>query len=189
LKRTAIVAFLMLSLSLFLTGAALGLEVGHVSESFDETMNLKVSVTSGDAEPLGSTDPLLGDPISLDGSWSILGAFSADSAGSALAGTLSDDTGATNLLAYNFDTNQWDDAPTGVVTTAAGGSFPFYIADNGPYDQQGITSNDITAYFMAVKPMETPTPSGGGGGGCAAAILAPAALFLLAPLFVLRKRR
>jgi len=189
LKRTAIVAFLMLSLSLFLTGAALGLEVGHVSEAFDETMNLKVSVASGDAEPLGSTDPMLGDPISLDGSWSILGAFSADSAGSELAGTLSDDTGATNLLAYNFVTNQWDEAPTG-ISEAAVTLFPFAIPDNSSYDQQGITSNDITAYFMAVKPMETPTPSGGGGGGgCSAAFLAPAALFLLAPLFVLRKRR
>ena len=188
MKRTAIAAFLMLSLSLFLSGAALGLEVGHVSTSFEEAMYQNVSVTSGggDTEPLGSTDPLLGDPISLDGSWSILGAFSADSTGSALAGTLNDDTGATNLLAYNFETNQWDEAPTG-ISEAAVTSFPFAIPDNSPYDQQGITSNDITAYFIAVKPYSE-TPSGGGGGGCAAAFLAPAALFLLAPLFLLRKR-
>jgi Synergist-CTERM protein sorting domain-containing protein len=186
LKRSTRVSLLALSFSLLLSGAVLALEVGHVSESFQETMSANVSIPLGEAEPLPSTDPLVSQPISLDGSWTILGAFSADSAGSALAGTLSDDTGATNLLAYNFVTNQWDEAPTGVVTTAAGGSFPFFIQDNSPYDQE-ITSGDITAYFMAVKPLETPV-SGGGGGGCSAAFLAPAALFLLAPLFLLRKR-
>lgn len=189
MKRSATVALVALSFSVLLSGVALAFEVGHISESFQETMYENVSLSSGSAEPLPSSDPLIGQPISVDGSWTVLGAFSADTSQDVLSGVLSDDTGATQLLAYNFSTEVWDIAPTLSIPieAAASGSFSFSIEDNGPYDEQWQTSGDITAYFMAVKPYKTPC-SGGGGGGCSGAFLAPAAIFLLAPLFLLKKR-
>jgi len=177
--------------TVILAGAAafaVGHEVGHVPVSYDPELGISATLlSSGDVAPLPPDHEYLGKPISLDGSWEILGGFYAfGGIDPTSTGYLDGDNGATKLLVYNIDNGCWDEAPAGSLTE---GDFPFAIQDNGPYDADD-TPGLVAAYFIAVKPYsETPSSGGGGGGGCAAAFLAPAALFLLAPLFVLRKRR
>ena len=186
LKR---MGFILVGLSLLvLAGAALGVghEVGHVSEGYDPNLGVLARLLSeGDVSPLPADDERLGKPISLEGSWEILGGFYAWGGIDPIStGYLSGVTGATQLLVYNLANQCWDPAPTGGLTE---GDFTFAIEDQGPYDaDDGL--GVVSAYFIAVKPYSEPTPGGGGGGGCSAAFVAPASLLLLAPLFMLRRR-
>lgn len=164
---------------------AVGHEVGHVSGGYDANLGINATLlSSGDVVPLSSDHEYIGKPISLDGTWEILGGFYACGGIDPVStGYLDDDNGATKLLVYNLAGECWDEAPTGGL---AEGEFPFAIEDNGPYDAD-LTTGSVAAFFVAVKPYSE-SPSGGGGGGCSALGFAPAALLLLAPLFLLRRR-
>lgn len=165
---------------------AVGHEVGHVPDTYDPDLGTSATLlSSGDVYPLSADHEYLGKPISVDGTWEILGGFYASGGEDPLStGYLDDDNGATNLLVYNLDNDCWDEAPTGDLAV---GEFPFAIQDNGPYDDDENVGL-VAAYFIAVKPYSETPSSGGGGGGCSALGFAPAALFLLVPLFLLRKR-
>ncbi len=164
---------------------AVGHEVGHVSVTYDPDLGTSATLlSSGDVESLPPDHEYLGKPITLEGTWEILGGFYAfGGIDTTSIGYLDDDNGATNLLVYNLASQCWDEAPAGSLTE---GDFPFAIEDNGPYDADG-TPGLVAAYFITVKPYSETPSSGGGGGGCSALGFAPAALFLLAPLFLLRK--
>lgn len=85
--------------------------------------------------------------------------------------------GQNVLLLYNNVTGKWD----GISESS------FDIEDGSSYDIQSQYP-EIRVRLIGAKATEVTTGGGGGGGGCSAAFLAPAALFLLAPLLVLRKR-
>ena len=165
--------------------------MGHVPGTYDPELGEAATLQSGGSvSPLPSNHEYLGKPISVDGTWEILGGFYASGGIETLSkGYLDDVNGATNLLVYNLVNECWDEAPTGdlAVGALAEGEFPFAIQDGGPYDAD-VTQGLVAAYFIAVKPYSETPSSGGGGGGCSVGFLAPAALFLLAPLFLLRRR-
>lgn len=187
MKRFGLI-FTCLAFVVLACAAAFGVghEVGHVPGTYDPDLGVSATLlSSGDVAPLPSSHEYLGKGISLDGTWEILGGFYAfGGIDTTSIGYLDDDNGATNLLVYNLVSQCWDEAPTGGLTQ---GDFPFGIADNGPYDADGNLGL-VAAYFIAVKPYSETPSSGGGGGGCSALGFAPAALFLLAPLFLLRRR-
>lgn len=165
---------------------AVGHEVGHVSGGYDANLGINATLlSSGDVAPLPPDHEYIGKPISIDGAWEILGGFYASGGiDETSVGYLDGVTGATKLLVYNIVNGCWDEAPTGGL---AQGDFPFGIQDNGPHDADE-TPGLVAAYFIAVKPYSETPSSGGGGGGCSVGFLAPAALLLLAPLFLLRRR-
>lgn len=188
LKRVGLI--LACLATVVLAGAAafaVGHEVGHVSGGYDPNLGINATLlSSGDVEPLPSDHEYIGKPISLEGTWEILGGFHAfGGIHTTSVGYLDGVSEATKLLVYNLDSDCWDEAPAGGLTE---GDFPFAIEDNGPYDADE-TPGLVAAYFIAIKPFsENPSGGGGGGGGCSAGFLAPAALLLLAPLFLLRRR-
>jgi Synergist-CTERM protein sorting domain-containing protein len=176
------------------------LAVGHVGHV--DTDTFQEDYVSGDVIPpelflrVLSEDHLAGidlDHISVDmpdGTWTLefLGGVAVRSEDLAGASSLSPQAGwsFTGELAGKFDTRganmilvrrTTDDMWDGFYGTLA-----FTIDPD--HDQDGQTGYVIAA--KAVKQQET--PSGGGGGGCSALGFAPAALFLLVPLFLLRRR-
>ena len=185
MKRLGLMAVLIALV--LAAGAAFGVghEVGHVGDDYDPNLGDYVSfVTSGTTGSLPSTSSYLDAEINQDGTWRILGGFSA-SGPAPLQGYLEDGKGATKLLVYNKRTDSWDEADTGGLNE---GEFPFSIEDNGDYDTNA-SSGQVTAYFIAVEPYDDEdNGGGGGGGGCSAGTFAPAGLLLLAPLFLLRRR-
>jgi len=187
LKRFGLV-FTCVAFVVLACAAAFGVghEVGHVPGTYDPDLGISATLlSSGDVESLPPDHEYLGKPIALDGTWEILGGFKAfGGIDTTSMGYLDDDNGATNLLVYNLLNQCWDEAPAGSLTE---GEFPFAIEDGGPYDAD-VTPGLVAAYFIAVKPYSETPSSGGGGGGCSALGFAPAALFLLVPLFLLRKR-
>ena len=181
--------FMAVLLALVLAaGAAFGVghEVGHVGDEYDPNLGDDVTfVTSGTTGSLPSTSSYLDAEINMEGTWRILGGFTA-SGPAPLQGYLEDGNGATQLLVYNDSTDNWDVTPTGGLNE---GEFPFSITDNSDYDTNK-SSGQVTAYFIAVEPYDDDEggSGGGGGGGCSAGTFAPAGLLLLAPLFLLRRR-
>lgn len=85
--------------------------------------------------------------------------------------------GQNMLLFYNRDTGKWD----GIASSE------FSIQENSSYDIESDNAG-IHARIVSAKATEVTSGGGGGGGGCTAAFLSPAALFLLAPLFLLKRR-
>lgn len=82
------------------------------------------------------------------------------------------------LLLFNEATQKWDGY----------NDFSFSIGDGSSYDMASQADAVKIRVIGAMATEASSGGSGGGGGGCSAAFLAPAALFLLAPLFLLRKR-
>jgi Synergist-CTERM protein sorting domain-containing protein len=80
------------------------------------------------------------------------------------------------LLLYNEATQKWDGY----------NDFSFFVEDGSSYD---IDTSLIAVKIRVIgaKATEVTSCGGGGGGGCSVLGFAPAALFLLAPLFLLRK--
>jgi len=72
-------------------------------------------------------------------------------------------------------------------TVAAGDYILFAIKDNGEFD---LNADDgvISDPSFAACPTAQPQPSGGSSGGCSVGGFAPAALLLVAPLFLLLKK-
>lgn len=185
LKRLGLMAVLIALV--LAAGAAFGVghEVGHVGDDYDPNLGDYVVLKSGgNTGSLASDHQYLGREIAEEGTWRILGGFSA-SGPAPLQGYLEDGKGATKLLVYNKTTGSWDEAKTGGLNE---GEFPFSIEDNSDYDTNA-SGGQVTAYFIAVKPYDDEdNGGGGGGGGCSAGTFAPAGLLLLAPLFLLRRR-
>ena len=123
----------------------------------------------------------------------LLGGFEASigiGTGSAQAGGIEDQDaplvisgdlgiqGQNMLLLYNSTTGKWD---------GYNGS-SFSVGQQSSYDMLDEPAA-MKIRVIGAKATEVCSSSGGGGGGCSAVFLAPAALFLLAPLFLLRKSR
>ena len=186
LKRFGLIAALLAFMLLACAAFGVGHEVGHVGDDYDPDLGEAATLQSGGSvSPLPSNHEYLGKPIALEGTWRITGGFMASGGtDSPSRGYLENRNGATKLLVYNFLDECWEEAPTGGL---AEGDFPFSIADNGPHDADP-DDHQVTAYFIAVAPYGDESGSGSGGGGCSALGFAPAALLLLAPLFLLRRR-
>jgi len=94
------------------------------------------------------------------------------------AGPISGDwnvQGQNMVLLYNNETGKWDGYD----------DYSFKVENNSSYD---MASDWYEVKIRVIAAKATEVSSGGGGGGCSVGFLAPAAFFLLAPLFLLRRR-
>lgn len=85
--------------------------------------------------------------------------------------------GQNMLLLYNNVTKKWDGYPDSIFNVEEGSSYDLLDSP----DKMQIR-------VIGAKATEVTSGGSGGGGGCTAAFLSPAALFLVAPLFLLKRR-
>lgn len=114
--------------------------------------------------------------VGLDTASAQAGAVEAQGAPLVISGDLKVQ-GQNMLLLYNNRTGKWD----GYNDSS------FSVEQQSSYDMLDDEPAAMKIRVISAKATEV-TSGGGGGGGCSAAFLAPAALFLLAPLLMLRKR-
>ncbi len=198
--------FTLCLLAVFILVPAAFAQVGHTSVGHVDTLTSNWSEITGDQESMDPAEteclPLSEDLapqgtgdfgiLELPGentySLSLLGGMRAiypplaGSGGISSAVTHSingtvDVGGGQNMLLLKNTAGKWDGYPNDPT---------FSVVDNTSWDLNP-NADEVEVQVVVAKATEA-SSGGGGGGGCSAGFLAPAALILLAPLFLLRKR-